>query len=137
MIENAHRTFWTYWLIGLGGLGLITFLVVCWDGICDFFEGFFDLLFAEPLDEDREEERRRRKQAAHRRRRCKWRIFLPFISHRRQKWLEKRDRHRADRKCKDIMAETITTYEDILKAMDGEVPSMGEIYHQVKDQYWN
>lgn len=135
MIENAHRTFWTYWLIGLGGLGLMTFLVVCWDGICDFFEGFFDLFFAEPLDEDQEEERRRRKQAVHRRRRRKWRIFLPFISRRRREWIMKFDKRHTERMCKDSMAECLATHENILDAMYDDSPSMGEIYRRVKERY--
>ena len=119
----------------LGGLGLLTFVVTCWDGICDFFDGFFDLFFSEPLDEDREEEKRRRKQAAHRRRRRKWRIFLPFLSHRRQEWISKLDKRQAERKCKDVMAECLATHEDILDAMYDDSPSIGEIYHRVTERY--
>lgn len=64
-----------------------------------------------------------------------WRLFLPFMTYKRRQWLAKWYGYQADNRCKDAIAETLATNEEILNVMYGRSPSMSEIYQEIKDQY--
>ncbi len=130
MVE-AHRAFWTHWLLALGGIGLLILLVSFWDDIVEAIESLVLCFQKDDLDDDDEYYRKSRRK----RKRVKWRVFVPFLSYRRRQWLAKRNNRHTNRMCKDAVAETIATHEDILDAMYGKSASMGEIYRRVKDQY--
>ena len=144
MTEEANNVFWTYFLIGVGGFGLITFLVVCWDGICEVIDDFVTFFLDDDLDDEDDDDycgwdgfdaRAIYHKPARKRKSIKWRIFVPFISYRRRQWLEKQYGRQADRKCKDAVAETLATHQDILEALYGKAPSMRKIYRRIKEQY--
>ncbi len=115
-------------------IGIITFLVVCWDGICDFFESFCDD-FYDRSAKGHSTVPKNHYRSINRRHRRKWRLFLPFLSHRRRKWIAKRNSRHAERKCKDVFAESLATHEEILEAMYDESPSMWKVYRNVRDRY--
>ena len=126
------RVFALYPLIAVG---IIAIFVICWDGICDFFSSLWDEFVYIPAQHRRDKANNCYDQPAlkHHSRR-KWRLFLPFLSYRRRKWIEKSKGRRANRKCKDIIAESLATQEDILEAMYDESPSIWQVYRNVKDR---